>query len=229
MSWKRPDATRVLVTVACALFLVTPQPALGESLERAASALRTRNAHVDPAVAGFVREQRLAYAASVASRAADGRRIVVAFVGVPDARLDAFREQLYIRLGLADAMGALVVATPTSITMHTPNLTPDAELAIIWSDARRLRVRAPRPYTETLAELVYDTGLVIHNTTRGAVPRGSGRERNLATFPGHFADETDSAALWVRLVVPIAGVMIVAGMLVGAGAFLVRRATRPPD
>jgi len=153
---------------------------------------------------------------------------VVAFVGVPDQSLDSFREQLYIRLRLGDSMGTLVVATPTSITMHTANLTPDAELAIIRADARALRRRAPRPYTATLAELVYDTGLVIHNTTQGARPRGSGAERNLATFPGHFADESAGSSLWVRLVIPLAGVVIAAAMLVGAAAFIVRRRTARP-
>jgi hypothetical protein len=221
-----------VVIFACPLFLLAAHqapPAYGEAaLERAASALQTRDAHVDPALAGFVREERLAYAAKVASRAADGRRIVIAFVGVPDMRLDAFREDLYGRLRLAEEQGALVVATPKSITMHTPNLTPDAELAIIRGDAWPLRVPAPRPYTETLAELVYDMGLVIHNTTPDAVPRGFGRERNLATFPGYFAGEMDSASLWVRLVLPLAGVVVLASMLVGAAAFVVRRTTRPP-
>jgi hypothetical protein len=227
------DATRAVVILACALFLVAAQPAplaFGDSsLERTASALRTRNAHVDTALVGLVREERLAYAARIASRAADGRRIVVVFVGVPDAQLDAFREQLYGLLRLAMAQGALIVATPTSITMRTPNLTPDAELAIIRGDARALRAPAPRPYTETLAELVYDTGLVIHNTTSGAVPRGFGLERNLRTFPGHFADETVGASWWVRLAIPLAGVIVLAGMLVGAAAFVVRIRTRPPN
>jgi hypothetical protein len=229
----RLRATRLVLVFACALCLAAAQPvppAFGESsLERAASALRTRNAHVDPAFGGLVGEERLAYAARVASRAADGRRIVIAFVGVPDANLDAFRERLYGRLRLAEAQGALVVATPTSITMRTPNLTPDAELAIIWRDARALKVPAPRPYTETLAELVYDTGLVIHNTTPGAVPRGSGRERNLATFSGHFAGETNGASLWLRLVLPLAGVVVVAGLLVAAAAYVVRRHTPAPE
>jgi len=222
------DATRAVVIVVCFLFLAAPQqaPAFGDSsLERTASALRTRNAHVDATLAGFAREQRLAYAASVASRAADGRRIVVAFVDVRDSHLNAYRDQLYGRLRLAEKHGALVVATPVSITMRTPNLTPDAELAIIRLDSRALDVPAPRPYTETLAELVYDTGLVIHNTTPGAAPRGSGRERNLATFPGHFADEmqADGASLWVRLVIPFAGVAVLAGLLFGAAALVVRR------
>lgn len=232
MAWAVPsDALRPLLVFVCALVLAAAPPALGESsLESAAGALRTGNAHVDPALAGFVREERLAYAARVASRAADGRRIVVAFVAVPDAHLDAFRERLYGRLRLAEAHGALVVATPTSITMRTPNLTPDAELAIIRSDARALMVPAPRPYTETLAELVYDTGLVIHNTTPGAVPRGSGLERNLATFPGHFAGETArGASWWLRLALPLAGVVVVAGMLVGIAAVVVRRKTPAPD
>jgi len=237
MVWTRSwNATRAVVVVfACALFLAAGQQAPhafdDSPLEGAASALRTRNAHVDVTLAGFVREERLAYAASVASRAADGRRIVVAFVDVADAHLDAYRDELYGRLRLAEKQGALVVATPVSITMRTPNLTPDAELAIIRLDARALNVPAPRPYTETLAELVYDTGLVIHNTTPGAVPRGSGRERNLSTFPGHFAGETraDGASWWIRLAIPFAGVVVLAGMLVIAAAVAVRRTTRPPD
>jgi hypothetical protein len=161
------DATRAIAVFGCALFLAAAQltpAAFGDSsLEGTADALRTRNAHVDVALSGFAREERLAYAATVASHAADGRRIVVAFVDVPDARLDAYRERLFNRLRLADVDGALVVATPTSITMRTPNLTPDAELAIISLDSRALDVPAPRPYTETLAELVYDTGLEILN------------------------------------------------------------------
>lgn len=224
------DATRALAVLASALFLfATPAAFADSSLEGAASALRVQHAHVDPTLGGFAREQRLAYAARVASRAADGRRIVVAFVDVPDVRLDAYRDRLYSRLRLADKDGALVVATPVSITMRTPNLTPDAELAIIRLDSRALDMPAPRPYTETLAELVYDTGLVIHNTTPGAAPRGGGRERNLSTFPGHFADEAraDDASVWVRLVLPLAGVTVLASMLIAAGAFVVRRATRP--
>jgi hypothetical protein len=229
------DATRALVIFACVLFLAAAQqapPAFGDSsLEGAANALRTRNAHVDATLAGFAREERLAYAASVASRAADGRRIVVAFVDVRDSHLDAYRDQLYGRLRLAEKHGALVIATPISITMRTPNLTPDAELAIIRLDSHALDVPAPRPYTETLAELVYDTGLVIHNTTPGAVPRGSGRERNLATFPGHFADEmlADGASWWVRLVIPFAGVAVLGGLLFGAAAVVVSRTTRRSD
>lgn len=228
MSWTRRAAIRAPLVLACALVLISAPPAFAESpLDRAVRALSSRDALVDPAVAGFAREDRLAYAAKIASRAADGRRIVVAFVGVPDDRLDGFREQLYIRLRLDESMGTLVVATPTSITMHTPNLTPDAELAIIRADARALRVRAPRPYTKTLAEIVYDTGLVIHNTTEGARPRGSGAERNLSTFPGHFADES-VGSVWERLVLPLAGVVIAAAMLVGATAFIVHRRTPPP-
>ena len=220
---------RAAVIFASALVLVAAQPAaqaFGQSpLDRAASALRTHSAHVDPALAGFVREGRLAYAARVASRAADGRRIVVAFVGVRDEQLDAFREALFKRLGLAKTMGSLVVATPTSITMRTPNLTPDAELAIIRLDARALNVDAPRPYTETLAELVYDTGLVIHNTTPGADPRGSGAEGDLRTFPGHFANEANAnGESWlVRLAIPLGGVVLLASLFVGAGALFVRR------
>lgn len=234
MAWKRvSDATRPLAVLASALFVVACQPipvAFGESsLERAANALRTRNAHVDPALAGLAREERLAYATKIASRAADGRRIVIAFVDVPDPLLDAFRERLFARLRLAEEGGALVVATPTSITMRTSNLTPDAELAIIRGDAGALRMPAPRPYTATLAELVYDTGLVIHNTTPGAVPRGFGRERNLATFPGHFADETDGASWWLRLAAPLAGVVVLASMVVAGAAFIVRRKPHPPD
>jgi hypothetical protein len=224
------DATRARVAViGCALlpaaFQLTPAAFGDSSLAGTARALSTRNAHVDAALAGFAREDRLAYAATIASRAADGRRIVVAFVDVPDARLDAYREQLYGRLRLAKNDGALVLATPRSITMRTPNLTPDAERAIIRLDARALDVPAPRPYTETLAELVYDTGLVIHNTTPNAKPRGSGRERNLATFPGHFADELQPhRAPWLtRLALPLAAVVLAAGMLVAAAAVVIRR------
>jgi hypothetical protein len=211
------------------LFLAAAQfapAAFGDSsIESATRALRKGNAHVDPALAGFAREDRLAYAATVASHAADGRRIVVAFVDVPDSGLDAFRDRLYGRLRLADVEGTLVVATPISITMRTPNLTPDAELAIIRLDSGALDVPAPRPYTETLAELVYDTGLVVHNTTPNATPRGSGRERNLATYPGHFADELRAGpeSAWIRLVLPIAAVMLAGAMLILAAAFVIRR------
>ena len=222
------DLICAALVVAAAVVLAAAGPAFGESsVESAASALRTRDAHVDAALGGFVREERLAYAARVASRAADGRRIVVAFVDVPDSHLDAYRDRLYDRLRLADAHGALVVATPISITMRTPNLTPDAELAIIRLDARALDVPAPRPYTETIAELVYDTGLVIHNTTPGAVPRGSGRERNLSTFPGHFAADTHAASVWVRLVFPLAAVLALATVVIAAVALVLRRTTRP--
>jgi hypothetical protein len=223
------DATRAVAVFGCALFLAAVQlatPAFGESsLDGTARALSTRNAHVDVALSGFAREDRLAYAARVASHAADGRRIVVAFVDVPDAGLDSYREQLYGRLRLADVHGALVVATPTSITMRTSNLTPDAERAIIRLDSRALDVPAPRPYTETLAELVYDTGLVIHNTTPNATPRGAGRERNLATFPGHFADELKAGRdSWlVRLALPLAAVLLAGAGLVAAAAFVIRR------
>jgi hypothetical protein len=229
------DATRAVAIFASALSVAGAQQApqaFGESsVESAASTLRTRYAHVDTGLAGFAREERLAYAASVASRAADGRRIVVAFVDVADAHLDAYRDELYDRLRLAETQGALVVATPASITMRTPNLTPDAELAIIRLDARALDVPAPRPYTETLAELIYDTGLVIHNTTPDAVPRGLGLERNLATFPGHFAGEThaERSSWLVRLALPFAGVVVLASLLLGAGALAIRRTTRPFD
>jgi hypothetical protein len=120
-----------------------------------------------------------------------------------------------------------VVATPTSITMHTPNLTPDAELAIIWGNTRALDVPPPRPYTETLAELVYDTGLVIHNTTPGAVPRGARRERNLSTFPGYFAGETKGGSGGLRTIAELAGVLAVAGVLMIGAAWLARRKARP--
>jgi hypothetical protein len=219
-----------VAVIGCVLLLgaaqLAPSAFADSSLEGTARALRTHNAHVDTALAGFAREERLAYAATVASRAADGRRIVVAFVDVPDMRLDAYRDRLYGRLRLADIDGALVLATPTSITMRTPNLTPDAELAIIRLDSSALDVPAPRPYTNTLAELVYDTGLVIHNTTPNATPRGSGRERNLATFPGHFADELQAKPeSWlVRLALPLAAVVVAAGLLVAAAAFVIRRA-----
>jgi hypothetical protein len=217
---------------ACASFLAAaPTTSADSSLEGAASALDMRQAHVDPALAGFAREERLAYAARVATRAADGRRIVIAFVDVPDLRLDDYRDRLYQRLRLGEKDGTLVVATPVSITMRTPNLTPDAELAIIRLDSRALDMPVPRPYTNTLAELVYDTGLVIHNTTPGAAPRGGGRERNLATFSGRFADEAgakdDSA--WARVVLPLAGVTLLASVLIAAGAVVLRRTTRPPD
>jgi hypothetical protein len=184
------------------------------ALVQATNALRSEPAYVDPALAGLVRRERLAYPARVATRAADGRRVVVAFVSVPDIGLDSFRERLYARLGLRGVDGTLIVATPTSITMRTPNLTPDAELAIIRRDGAAIELPS-RPYTEVLAELVYDTGLVVHNTTPEATPRGAGRDRNLATFSGHFAGESRSG--WWPLVLIPAVAAIALAVAVGIG------------
>jgi hypothetical protein len=194
------------------------------ALERAEGALRAHPVYVDRPLRRLVRPERLAYAARVASRAADGRRIVIAFLNVRDARLDGFRDRLYRRLRLAGRDGALIVATPTTITMRTPNLAPDAELAIIRHNAAKLRL-PPRPYTASLAELVYDTGLVIHNTTPGATPRGSGRDRNLATFGGRFPGEPDQEHRgfpWLPLAIILAGAL-------AAAAFVARGLSRRPN
>jgi hypothetical protein len=146
----------------------------------------------------------------------------VAFVEVPDARLNKFREDLFGRLRLARAHGALIVATPTATTMHTSNLTPDAEVAVIRLE---LISRAHHSFTEKLAELIYDTGLVIHNTTPGSKPRGFGPERNLATFPGRFSDEAKNSnePPWVLIGLGLAALIVVLSVV---GARLVFRAPK---
>jgi hypothetical protein len=111
----------------------------------------------------------------------------VLFVDVPPPRLNGFRDRVYSRLGLGRS-GALVVGTPASVTIRTQTLTSDQEDGIVALDAQ-LFTRRHAGYTEPLAELVYDVGLVIHNSRPGVAPRGSGADRNLATFSGRFPDE----------------------------------------
>src|SRR5437763_15957825 len=160
----KPRIGMIAGLAALAAAVVAPGAQGDAEFERAASGLMAHVTYVEPAVEGFVREKRLAYAARVASHAADGRRIVVAFVGIPDSRIDSFRDQLYARLQLGRRGGALIVATPTAVTMRTANLTPDAELAIIHIDTIKEGLKA-RSYTYTLYELFYDKGLVINSTT----------------------------------------------------------------
>jgi len=173
-----------------ASILLAAAPASYAGPDAALRALSRTDVFVDPALTRLVSAERLRYAASVASRVADGAPIKVAFVDVADERLDAFRDRLYGALRLGPG-GALIVATPVSITMRTAILTPSAEEAIIERDAEPLRM-PPRRYTESLAELVYDTGLVIHNSTPGAVPRGDGLARDLRGFPGTVPGESRS-------------------------------------
>ena len=158
-----------------------------KSTEPAAAALRAGSTYVAPTVAKVVDRERLAYAAGVASRAADGAPIKVVFVDVPDERLDGFRDRLFERLSLGPR-GALVIGTITAITLRTASLTPDQEAAVAVGDSGPLRA-PPRRYTEGIAELTYDLGLVIHNSTPNAVPRGLGADRNLRTFSGRFPGE----------------------------------------
>jgi hypothetical protein len=142
--------------------------------------------YTQPSVAKLVDQQRLAYAARIASHAADGAPIKVVFVGVSNRRLNPLRDRLFEQLDLKPS-GALVVGTPTAVTIRTQTLTQDQENGIVALDANHFGHRGG--YTEPLAELVYDVGLVIHNSRPGVAPRGSGRDRNLATFTGAFPDE----------------------------------------
>jgi hypothetical protein len=214
---------RAAAVLAAIASLAVASPALAADravLKRAASALASSHAYVDPVLSGLARPDRLDYSGRIATRAADGRRVVIAFVSIPDARLDRFRERLYARLGFRSTEGTLVVASPTSITMRSSNLTPDAELAIIRRDGVALELPSRR-YTDVLAELVYDTGLVVHNTTPGAIPRGDGRQRNLATFSGRFAGE-HAGRSWLG---PAVGLTAAALLTLVAAAGL-RRARR---
>lgn len=170
--------------------------------------------YVEPGLERVVDAERLRHATSIASRAADGAPIKLAFVDVPDESLDAFRDRLAAAVDL-DERGALVVATQVSITMLTMSLPPITEESIIGVAAFELR-RPPRNYTEALSELVYDTGLVIHNSTPGAVPRGDGNDSNLRTFDGRFAGERSRDAT-AGLIIAVALTTLAGGWLVAAG------------
>jgi hypothetical protein len=172
------------------------------SIEETLAGLRKDAIHLDERVANFVERRRLVYATAVASRAADGAAIKFAFVDVPDDELDAFRDAVFAALDLGER-GAVVIATPVSVTMRTKTLHPGAEAAIIERDAGPV-ARLPRRYTEPLAELVYDVGLVIHNSTPGATPRGSGPDADLRTFTGSFPGESDSRERWPPIVLAAA-------------------------
>jgi hypothetical protein len=184
------SAAGILAAGAVVLALAAPaaHAAPPASVEQQAfSALRERPVFIHDKVSRLVDEVHLTYAALTASRAADGAQIKLAFVSVPNSRLDSLRDRLYVRLRLGPG-GALVLANPLAITMRTATLTIEQEAAIIQLDGRALR-RMPGNYTKMLAELTYDTGLVIHNSTPGVAPRGDGADRNLETFSGRFPGE----------------------------------------
>ena len=176
-----------LLAAALALFAA---PASASSLEtRAFDAASVRDVYAEPSVAGLVDQKRLAFAARSASHAADGAPIKILFLDVPGRKLKPLRDRLFRRLHLAPS-GALVVGTPRAVTIRTHTLTIDQENAIVALDTTQFGHRAG--YTKPLAELIYDVGLVIHNSRPGASPRGSGRDSNLRTFSGTFPDERRS-------------------------------------
>jgi hypothetical protein len=186
-----------LLILAASLIAVVGHAAVANAVsveDAAVRALRADDVYVQAPIANLVQAQRLRHATEAASRAADGAAIKLAFVDVPDAELDGLRERRYARLGMS-RRDALVVATPVSITMRTGTLAPMQEEAIITRDSEPLSA-PPRRYTEALGELLFEVGLVIHNSTPGAVPRGSGPYRSLSTFPGRFPDETGSRPPW---------------------------------
>jgi hypothetical protein len=90
-----------IVALAVLATAAAPAARADEDVESAAvAALRAGTTFVAPSVGRVVDRERLAYAARVASRAADGAAIKVAFVDVPDGRLDGFRDRLFRRLSL---------------------------------------------------------------------------------------------------------------------------------
>ena len=183
----RSAAPRVAALPAlAALMLVAPAAASPTLESRALRGVTSADVYAQPSVAKLVDEQRLAYAARIASRAADGAPMKIIFLDVPGRRLNPLRDRLFERLGLAPS-GALVLGTPRGVTIRTHTLTADQENAIVALDAHLFGHRAD--YTKPLAELVYDVGLVIHNSRPGVSPRGSGRDGDLATFSGAFPDE----------------------------------------
>jgi hypothetical protein len=185
-------------------------------------ALRLADAYVASDVQGWVGQARLAYAARTASHAADGAKVRVAFVNVPNARLDEFRDRLFRRLRLGDR-GALIVGTPRAVAVRTATLTPDQENGILALEGPTLLRLG---HTNGLAELIYDVGLVIHNSTPGVHPRGLGLERNLRTFSGRFSDESRGARIHPLTVAAIglgAVALLAVAALVGAPALRWRR------
>ena len=205
--------------VTAAVGLTPPAARATWELDAIARGLGSGDIYVGAAVSPLVDAPELRRGAAIASRAADGARIKLAFVNVSDAQLDSFRERLFGALDLG-SHGALVVATPVSITMRTKTLTPAAEHAIIAAAAFELRA-PPRDYTAALAELLYDTGLVIHNSTPGAVPRGNGPNSDLRTFTGRFEGEDVGA----RYPWPFVALVEV-GAAAGAAAAAARRRRR---
>lgn len=174
-----------LLGAALALFAA---PALASSLEtRAFNAVSVSDVYVQPSVAKLVNQRRLAYAARIASRAADGAPMKIVFVDIPERKLNRLRDRLFQRLNLAPS-GALVVGTPKSVTIRTNTLTVGQEDGIVALDSGLFKRRGAG-YTAPLSELIYDVGLVIHNSRPDVSPRGSGRESNLDTFSGTFSDE----------------------------------------
>jgi hypothetical protein len=177
--------TGSLLAAALALFAA---PAPASNLEtRALDAASMRDVYAQPLVAGLVNQKRLAYAARTASHAADGAPMKVLFVDLPNRTLNRWGDRVFERLSLPRG-GALIVGTPKAVIIRTHTLTVGQENGIVALDARPFKRRGA-DYTEPLAELVYDVGLVIHNTRPGVSPRGSGRDGNLATFSGTFPDE----------------------------------------
>jgi hypothetical protein len=166
------------------LLAAAPHPGTSPDIESIVQALRRNAVYIDPAVDRFVDARRLRRATAIASRAADAAMVRLAFLNVADMELDRVRDRLFEALDPE----ALVVATPVSIALRTRTLRPSAEQAIVEADGAALRF-PPRDYTAALSELVFDTGLVIHNSRPGAVPRGSGVNRDLRTFSGQFEGE----------------------------------------
>jgi hypothetical protein len=184
----RPAAPQVAALSALAVALLAAPADAASTLEmHALRAAAAGDVYAQPSVAKLVDQERLAYAARIASHAADGAPMKVLFVDVPKDKLNPLRDRLFERLHLSPA-GALVVGTPEAVTIRTHTLTSDQENGIVALDAHLFGHRKTG-YTEPLAELVYDVGLVIHNSRPGVAPRGSGRDRNLATFSGAFPDE----------------------------------------
>ena len=217
-----PLALLLLALGSLALPPAAPADEIDAVGDASAMALRLGDAYVASDVEGWVRTDRLAYAARIASHAADGAKVRVAFVNVPSRRLDGFRDRLFRRLRLGDR-GALIVGTPTAVAVRTATLTPDQETGILVLEGPTLS-RLPR--TDGLAELTYDVGLVIHNSTPGVHPRGLGLERNLRTFSGRFADERDGNGVRPHTVVAIglgAAALLAVGVLVGSTALRWRR------
>lgn len=212
----------VLGAVFAALLLpVSAAPAQTPLDARAADGLRETDVFIDPEVANLIDRERIAFAASTASRAIDGEPVKFAFVNVPDDRLNGFRDRLFSRLDLGER-GALIVATPVSVAVRTRTLRPDTEAAIVARDGEPIAA-VPRRYTEPLAELVYDVGLVIHNSTPGVIPRGDGPNRDLKTFTGEFAGEGTSVPVAILIFAAAIGLLVSFGIATLRGVARMRR------